>query len=265
MSQAFESILFAVERGVATITLNRPERLNSLTVPMHAELRAALDRVRADRSIRCVVLTGAGRGFCAGQDLSERVMTPGGPPPDLGESIEQRYKPLVLGLRELPLPVIAAVNGVAAGAGCNVALACDLVFAARSATFIQSFTKIGLMPDSGGAWTLPRLVGNARALGLTLLADKLSAEQAEAIGLIWKCVDDAQLMPTVNEVAQQLAQGPTLAYARTKAAIYASDRLTLGQAFDLERDSQRELGRSRDYREGVIAFKEKRAPRFEGQ
>ncbi len=265
----YQSIRLEVSRGVATLTLNRPERLNSFTVAMHGEVRAALDAIRADRAVRCLVLTGAGRAFCAGQDLADRAVAPGGEedaaPLDLGESIESHYKPLVLALQQLPLPVIAAVNGVAAGAGANIALACDLVYAARSASFIQSFAKIGLVPDSGGTWVLPRLVGQARALGLALLGDKLGAEQAEAWGLIWKCVDDAELMPTVRAVAEQLACGPTRGYARTKQAIRAAATLTIEASLDLERDLQRELGRSRDYREGVAAFIEKRAPKFTGE
>lgn len=262
---AYETIRLEVSRGVATLTLNRPERLNSFNVAMHGEVRAALEAIRADPAVRCLVLTGAGRGFCAGQDLSDRAVAPGDAPLDLGESIENYYKPLVLALHQLPLPVIAAVNGVAAGAGANIALACDLVYAARSASFIQSFAKIGLVPDSGGTWILPRLVGSARALGLALLGDKLSAEQAEAWGLIWKCVDDAELVPTVRAVAEQLASGPTRGYARIKQAIRAATGLTIEASLDLERDFQRELGRSHDYREGVAAFMEKRAPKFTGQ
>jgi 2-(1,2-epoxy-1,2-dihydrophenyl)acetyl-CoA isomerase len=260
----FENVRLEVAAGVATLTLNRPDRLNSFTVAMHTEVRAALDAVRADRATRCLVLTGAGRGFCAGQDLSDRAVAPTDQPLDLGASIENYYKPLVLALRNLPMPVIAAVNGVAAGAGANIALACDLVFAARSASFIQSFSKIGLVPDSGGTWVLPRLVGQARAMGLALLGDKLSADQAQQWGLIWKCVDDAELMPTVRRVAEQLAAGPTRGFARTKEAIDAASGLTLAASLDLERDLQRELGRSRDYREGVAAFMEKRAPKFTG-
>jgi 2-(1,2-epoxy-1,2-dihydrophenyl)acetyl-CoA isomerase len=261
----YENIRLEVAAGVATLTLNRPDRLNSFTVAMHGEVRAALDAVRADKAVRCLVLTGAGRGFCAGQDLSDRAVAPGAAPLDLGASIDNYYKPLVLALRNLPLPVIAAVNGVAAGAGANIALACDLVFAARSASFIQSFARIGLVPDSGGTWTLPRLVGNARALGLALLGERLSAEQAQQWGLIWKCVDDDQLLPAVRTLADQLAAGPTRGFARTKQAIYAATGLSLEASLDLERDYQRELGRSRDYREGVAAFMEKRAPKFTGE
>jgi 2-(1,2-epoxy-1,2-dihydrophenyl)acetyl-CoA isomerase len=263
VANAWDSIRLDVESAVATITLNRPQRLNSFTVAMHGELRAALDAVRGDRSVRCLVLTGAGRGFCAGQDLNDRAVAPGAAV-DLGVSTEQFYKPLVLALRALPMPVVGAVNGVAAGAGANLALACDLVYAARSASFIQSFSKIGLVPDSGGTYFLPRLLGPARAMGLALLGDRLSAEQAEAWGLIWKCVDDDALMSTVKAVAEQLAKGPTRGYARTKQALYASGGLTLEQTLDMERDFQHELGYSPDYREGVAAFMEKREPKFSG-
>lgn len=265
MTTTFENIRLEIDAGVATLTLHRPERLNSFTVAMHEEIQAALGRIRADRDVRCLVLTGAGRGFCAGQDLSDRAVAPGQSAKDLGMSIEKYYIPLVLALRNLPLPVIAAVNGVAAGAGANIALACDLVIAARSASFIQSFAKIGLVPDSGGTWLLPRLVGNARALGLALLGEKLSAEQAQAWGLIWSCVDDAELMPAAKKLAQQLATGPTRGLARTKEAIYAAGTQTFQDSLQMERNFQRELGQSRDYAEGVAAFMEKRAARFSGE
>lgn len=263
----FETIGFEVAERIATITLNRPERLNAFTQAMHAELRQALERVRAGRadgSVRVLVITGAGRAFCAGQDLADRKVAPDGAPPDLGQSIDDNYKPLVLALRALELPVIAAVNGVAAGSGVNVALACDLVFAARGASFIQSFAKLGLIPDTGGSWHLPRLVGPARALGLALLGERLTAEQAEAWGLIWQCIDDEVLMPTVREVAARLAAGPTLGYARTKQAIWASSTHDFATQLELERDLMRELGRSHDYREGVAAFLDKRTPEFRG-
>jgi 2-(1,2-epoxy-1,2-dihydrophenyl)acetyl-CoA isomerase len=211
------------------------------------------------------VLSGAGRGFCAGQDLGDRAVAPGTTAVDLGESIDRYYKPLVLALRGLPFPVIAAVNGVAAGAGANLALACDLVIAARSATFVQAFSRLGLVPDSGGTWSLPRLIGNARALGLTLLGQKLSAEQAAAWGMIWQCVDDAELHPTVEALARQFAAAPTLGLASTKQAIYGSWARTMGEQLDVERDLQRELGRSADYAEGVAAFSGKRAPIFKGR
>lgn len=262
-----ETIRLDVAEGIATLTLNRPERLNSFTSRMHEEVRAALAKVREGRAagvVRVLVLTGAGRGFCAGQDLSDRAVAPGAAPVDLGESVEKNYKPLVLALRSLELPVIAAVNGVAAGAGASIALACDLVFAARSASFIQSFSKLGVVPDTGGSWILPRLVGPARAMGMALLGEKLSAEQAEAWGLIWKCVDDDALMPTVQQVAASLAQGPTFGYAKTKQAIWASSTNDFETQLNLERDLMTVCGNSNDYREGVAAFIEKRNPNFKG-
>ena len=262
---AYENILFESNHGVARITLNRPDRLNSFTSAMHAEVRDALGAVRLDPTARVLLLTGAGRGFCAGQDLGDRAVAPGSEPVDLGESIDNNYRPLVLRLRALPLPVVCAVNGVAAGAGANIALACDLVIAAKSASFIQAFCKIGLIPDAGGTYFLPRLVGSARAMGLALSGDKLSAEQAAAWGLIWKCVDDAEFPEAVESLAAQLAQAPTLGLAAIKRALYASADNSLEAQLDLERDLQRELGYSADYREGVTAFLEKRAPRFTGK
>ena len=261
----FQNLLFAVGEGVATITLNRPERLNAFTQGLHTDLREALGRVREDRSVRVLVITGAGRGFCAGQDLNDRAVTRDPAPPDLGDSLEKNYKPLVLGIRALPIPVIAAVNGVAAGAGASFALACDVVVAARSAAFIQAFCRLGLVPDAGGTYFLTRSLGPARAMGLALFGDRLGAEQAEAWGLIWKCVDDAELMPTVRELAAQLAAGPTLGYGRTKQAIHSAERHALEQQLDFERDLQRELGRTQDFQEGVRAFLEKRPARFTGQ
>ena len=261
---SYETILLAIEEGIARLTLNRPDKLNSFNVKMHEEVRQALSTLSAEGA-RVLVLTGAGRGFCAGQDLGDRAVAPGGEAVDLGESIDQHYKPLVLALRSLPLPVIAAVNGVAAGAGANLALACDLVIAARSASFVQAFARLGLVPDSGGTWSLPRLVGNARALGLTLLGQKLPAEQAASWGMIWQCVDDAELAPTVDALARQLAAAPTRGLAATKQAIQGGWSRTLEQQLDIERDLQRELGRSADYAEGVAAFTEKRAPLFKGR
>jgi 2-(1,2-epoxy-1,2-dihydrophenyl)acetyl-CoA isomerase len=262
---SYATILFELRAGVARLTLNRPERLNSFNIEMHAEVRAVLDEVKEDGSCRVLVLTGAGRGFCAGQDLGDRAVAPGAAATDLGDSIERRYKPLVLALRALPMPVIAAVNGVAAGAGANLALACDMVIAARSASFIQSFSKLGLVPDSGGTWFLPRLVGPARAIGAAFLGDKLPAEQAADWGLIWRCVADEQFPAAVEELAQRLAVAPTRALARIKEAIYTSGERSLAQQLDVERDYQRELGHSLDYAEGVAAFLEKRAARFTGR
>ena len=262
---SYEQIRFETADGIARITLNRPDRLNSFTTQMHGELRDALSRVATVGDARVLLLTGAGRGFCAGQDLSDRAVAPGAAPVDLGASIAENYRPLVLALRNLPLPVVCAVNGVAAGAGANVALACDIVVAAKSASFIQAFCRIGLVPDSGGTFFLPRLVGTARAMGLAMLGDKLPAEQAAAWGLIWKCVEDAELVATTDALLTQLAAAPTRGLAAIKRALHASAANTLEQQLDLERDMQRELGYSDDYREGVAAFLEKRPPRFTGR
>jgi 2-(1,2-epoxy-1,2-dihydrophenyl)acetyl-CoA isomerase len=260
----YRNIIFERSDGIARITLNRPDKLNSFTAAMHEELRYALVRVAADSSLRVLVLTGAGRGFCAGQDLADRSVAPGGAPTDLGASIEKYYGPLVKTLRSLPIPVLCAVNGVAAGAGANLPLACDIVIAARSASFVESFCKLGLIPDTGGTYFLPRYLGTARAAALAMLGDKLSAEEAVAWGLIWKCVDDDRLAAEVDALARRLAQAPTLGLARTKQALQASGLNTLAEQLDLERDCMRELGHSADYREGVAAFFEKRAPRFKG-
>jgi len=261
---SYQHILYAVEGGIARLTLNRPDRLNSFNDAMHAEVRDVLSRVKARADLRVLLLTGAGRGFCAGQDLGDRAVAPGSEPVDLGASIERNYKPLVLSLRGLPLPVVCAVNGVAAGAGANIALACDIVVAAKSASFIQAFSKIGLIPDSGGTYFLPRLVGSSRAMGLAMLGDKLSAEQAAAWGLIWKCVDDVEFPAAVEALVQQLSTAATRGLAATKQAIYAAGGHTLEAQLDLERDAQRVLGLSADYREGVSAFAAKRQPKFTG-
>ena len=260
----YESILYASADGVARLTLNRPGRLNSLNAAMHAELRDALARIAADGS-RVLVLTGAGRGFCAGQDLGDRQVTGGGARADLGDSIERNYKPLILALRALPVPTLAAVNGVAAGAGASLALACDLVVAASSAAFIQAFSRLGLVPDSGATWFLPRLVGRARALGLAMLGEKLSAADAAQWGLIWRCVDDAEFLGAVDGLARALAAGATRGLVRTREAMDAAATQGLAAQLDVERDLQRELGYTDDYAEGVAAFAEKRAARFTGR
>ena len=258
---AYETIEFKLEAGVARLTLNRPDRLNSFTVQMHEEVADALGQLG---EARCLVLTGAGRGFCAGQDLNDRAVAPG-QSVDLGESVEQRYNPLIRKLVALPMPVIARVNGVAAGAGANIALACDIVIAARSAKFIQSFAAIGLIPDSGGTWVLPRLVGQARALGLALTGEALPAEKAEQWGLNWKAVDDQKLDAEVDALAQRFAAGPTRGLARIKTMIRESWGQSLDSELDRQRDAMRELGFSDDYREGVAAFMEKRPPNFTGR
>lgn len=262
----YQDIRYTVDEGLARLTLNRPDKLNSFTVAMHLEVQHALDAAAADPQVRALVLTGAGRAFCAGQDLGDRAVSAGlgASRPDLGESIEKYYAPLVRRLRAMPKPVVCAVNGVAAGAGANIALACDVVIAVESASFIQPFCKLGLVPDAGGTWALPQLVGRARALGLALLGDALGARQAADWGLIWKCVPAADFEAEVNAVARKLAAGPTLGLARTKQAIDLAATHTLDQQLDLERDFQRELGYSRDYAEGVSAFTEKRAPKFAG-
>lgn len=259
----FQTIGYESRGGIARLTLNRPERMNAFTQTMHEELRAALGLVSIDGS-RVLLITGAGRGFCAGQDLNDRSVAPG-QAVDLGESVQKNYAPLVKSLRTLPIPVIAAVNGVAAGAGCNMALACDLVIATESASFLQPFCKLGLIPDTGGSYFLPRLVGTQRAMGLALLGDKISARRAADMGLIWECVPDADFSARVEAVAAQLANGPTLGLARTKQAIYASAHNKLDAQLALEGDLMRECGFSEDYREGVAAFKEKRAALFKGK
>jgi len=257
----YETILFEVDGGVARLTLNRPDRLNSFTVRMHEEVADALGRLD---SARVLVLTGAGRGFCAGQDLNDRAVAPG-ESVDLGHSVETYYNPLIRRLTALPMPVIARVNGVAAGAGANIALACDLVIAARSAKFIQSFAAIGLIPDSGGTWILPRLVGQARALGLALTAEPLPAERAAEWGLIWKAVDDEALDAEVDGLVARFAAAPTRGLAAIKSMIRQSWEHSLDEELDLQRDKMRELGMTEDYREGVAAFMEKRTPRFSGK
>jgi 2-(1,2-epoxy-1,2-dihydrophenyl)acetyl-CoA isomerase len=266
---SYETIQFTIDQGIAVLTLDRPDRLNSFTQAMHREVRDALDRVQADKSVRVLLLTGAGRAFCAGQDLNDRAVAPGAPAGapgvDLGDSVEQYYAPLVMTLRTLPLPVICAVNGVAAGAGANLALACDIVLAAQSASFIEAFSKLGLIPDTGGTWALPRLVGPARAMGLAMLGERLPAEKAEQWGLIWRCVPDDALMTEAMAMAAHFAAAPTKGLAYTKKALLASSTNTLAQQLALEASMMRELGYSHDYREGVAAFIEKRQPQFKGE
>jgi 2-(1,2-epoxy-1,2-dihydrophenyl)acetyl-CoA isomerase len=256
----YESILFEQGDGIARITLNRPDRLNSFTRAMHAELRDALANLG---DARVVVLTGAGRGFCAGQDLNDRAVAPG-EAVDLGETVDESWNPLIRTLAALPQPVVARVNGVAAGAGANIALACDLVIAAKSAKFIQSFSALGLIPDSGGSWHLPRLVGQARGLGLALTGEPLPAEKAAEWGLIWKAVDDDELDAEVEAIAVKLASLPPLGLAAIKRIIRTSWSRTLDQELDLQRDEMRRLGFTEDYREGVAAFLEKRPAKFVG-
>jgi 2-(1,2-epoxy-1,2-dihydrophenyl)acetyl-CoA isomerase len=259
-----EPVLFVDRRDDwIKLTLNRSERLNSFNEAMHQALAAALDEAGTDESCRAVLLTGTGRGFCAGQDLGDRVG--GAEPPDLGATIEAFYNPLVRRLRALRKPVVCAVNGVAAGAGANIALACDIVLAARSAKFIQAFARIGLVPDSGGTFFLPRLVGSARARGLAMLAEPLSAETAEAWGLIWKAVDDEALQEEAERLTAHFATQPTQGLSLIKQALDASEGNSLDEQLDLERDFQRQAGRTPDYREGVSAFMEKRSPRFSGR
>ena len=256
----YQAIGFALKDGVATITLNRPERLNAFTPEMHSELKDALER--AAQEARAVLLTGAGRGFCAGQDLSQRR---GNDVPDLGATIHDLYNPLIRAMRALEMPIVAAVNGVAAGAGMSLALASDIALAARSATFLQAFVKVGLVPDSGSTYFLPRLAGVARARALAMLGEKITAEQAATWGLIWKVVDDEKLLAEAEQLARHLATQPTRALALIKRAFNQTLANDLDGQLDLERDLQRIAGMTEDYREGVAAFFEKRAPRFVGR
>ncbi len=263
----YRNILYSTEGGIARLTLSRPDKLNSFTGEMHAELRDALDSIQADGSVRVLVLSGAGRAFCAGQDLADPEMSalPDGRLADIGNVVENNYKPLILRLQNLRVPTIAAVNGIAAGAGASVALACDLVVATKSASFLQAFSKVGLIPDTGGTWFLPQRVGMARAIGLAMLADKLPAEKAADWGLIWAAYEDAEFSAKVDAMAVQLAALPTKALVRTRQAMHAAAGHTLEQQLSFEGGFMRELGWSPDYAEGVAAFMEKRAPKFTGQ
>jgi 2-(1,2-epoxy-1,2-dihydrophenyl)acetyl-CoA isomerase len=257
-------ILTQIEAGYRILTLNRPDKLNAFNDAMHEVLRAAIDEAEADEDCRALMITGAGRAFCAGQDLSDRVLAPGEAPKPR-ESLEKYYNPLVRRLRTLPFPVVAAVNGVAAGAGCNIALACDIVIAAKSAGFIQSFARLGLVPDSGGTWFLPRLVGNARARGLALLAQEIKADKAAEWGLIWRCVADDALIYESRRICEHFSIAPTQGLALIRHALDAAASNDLDTQLDLERDLQKQANMLPDYAEGVRAFMEKRKPKFMGR
>ncbi len=261
----YETIEFTISEGVAKLTLNRPDKFNSFNDQMHSEVKHALETCVEDNTVRCLLLTANGRGFCAGQDLGDRNVAPNADPPDLGSTLEANYNPLIRRLRGVEFPTVCAVNGVAAGAGASIALACDIVYAARSAKFIQAFCKVGLLPDSGGTWILPRLVGHARAMAMSMLGTPITSEQAESWGLIWKCVDDEELMTEAEALSKHLATQPTKGLALIKKAINVSMSNDLDSQLDLERDYQRIAGKTTDYREGVSAFMNKRTPEFRGE
>ena len=262
-AQASPCVVVHTADGICTLTLNRPLALNSFTAEMHARLLPALEAAAADPLVRVVVLTGAGRGFCAGQDLNDHAMAGApGAAPDVGAVVERFYRPLANRVRTMPVPVLAAVNGVAAGAGANLALCCDMVVAARSASFIQAFSKIGLVPDCGGTWLLPRLVGRAQALGLAMTGDKLTAEEAARIGLIWRCVEDTAFSAEVQALAARLAKMPSRALAETRRLVDAATTQSFDDALVAEAQAQGALGAAHDFAEGVAAFRDKRAPVF---
>lgn len=260
----YQTIIAEEKDAVGYLTFNRPKQLNSFNETMHQEVAQTLKAWSKDPAIRAVVISAAGRGFCAGQDLGDRVVDPNADAPDLGLSIEKYYNPLIKMITEMPKPVICAVNGVAAGAGANIALACDIVIAAKSASFIQAFCRLGLVPDSGGTWFLPRVVGRAQAMGLAMLGDKVTAEKAVQLGMIWQCVEDDMLQAEASKMAAHFATQPTYGLSLIKKAIHAAANNTLEQQLTLERDLQRLAGRSSDYKEGVQAFMQKRTPEFKG-
>jgi 2-(1,2-epoxy-1,2-dihydrophenyl)acetyl-CoA isomerase len=258
----YDKITLTKAQGLATLTLNAPDKLNAVSRKMIAEIKQAWEEIGADGSVRAVLLTGNGRGFCAGADLSDPDRKNDA---DSGSALDKFFNPVIRTMRSLPKPIVAAVNGVAAGVGMSFALASDIAIAAKSASFLQAFARIGLLPDGGSTWFLPRLVGEQRARALAMLAPQISAEQAKQWGLIWDVVDDAQLMPTATELAHRLANGPTQSLARIKEAMNRASQNDLSQQLDIERDFQRELGRTEDFREGVTAFLAKRKAEFKGK
>jgi 2-(1,2-epoxy-1,2-dihydrophenyl)acetyl-CoA isomerase len=258
----YDTITLARDQSLATLTLNAPDKLNAVSRRMIAEIKQAWEEIGADGSVRAVLLTGSGRGFCAGADLSDPDRKNDA---DSGSALDKFFNPVIRTMRALPKPIVAAVNGVAAGVGMSFAMAADITIAAKSASFLQAFSRIGLLPDGGSTWFLPRLVGEQRARALAMLAPQISAEQARQWGLIWDVVDDAALMTTATELARRLANGPTLSLARIKDAMNQAARNDLSQQLDIERDFQRELGRSEDFREGVTAFLAKRKAEFKGK
>lgn len=260
-----DCVLIEKSDGGVTITLNRPDQLNAFNEEQHLAFRSALESAREDPNVRAILITGAGRGFCAGQDLGDRDPTKLDGPPDLGETIEKFYNPLIRLIHAIPKPIVCAVNGVAAGAGANIALACDIVLAGKSAKFIQAFCRLGLVPDSGGTWILPRLIGDARARGLMMTGEAISAEKAQEWGMIWKAVDDDELMNEAQELLAGFAKAPTFGLGLMKQTLNASSGNSLNQQLDLERDMQRRAGRSADYAEGVAAFLGKRPANYTGQ